>query len=81
MFAVFLASVHDVIAIQEEFTLTVIRPWVSSATESILSLFVLGTRLRGSGVVMAPTCRLRASAWSFFRPCSVLDYKVQFGQF
>jgi len=41
MFTVFLTSVHDVIAIQEGFTLTVISPWGLSATESIISLFLL----------------------------------------
>ena len=43
MFAVLLTFVHDVIDIQEEFTLTVISPWVLSATESIPSLFLLDT--------------------------------------
>jgi hypothetical protein len=41
MFAVLLTPVHEVITIQEEFTPTVISPGVLSATESILSLFLL----------------------------------------
>jgi len=41
MFAVLVTSVHDVNAIQEQFTLTVISPWVLPATLSILSLFML----------------------------------------
>jgi len=40
MFTVLLTSVHDVIAIHEELTLTVVSPWVLSATEGILSLFL-----------------------------------------
>ena len=43
MFAVLLMSVRDVIAIKKEFTITVICSWVLSATEGILSLFLLDT--------------------------------------
>jgi len=68
MFTVLLTSVHDVIAIQEKFTLIVISPWVLSATESTLSLFLLDTRLRRSVFVMAPTSRLGASTWPILDP-------------
>jgi hypothetical protein len=43
MFSALLTFVHDAIAIQEEFTLTVISPCVLSATESMLSLSLLDT--------------------------------------
>jgi len=40
MLTVLLTSVHDVIAIHEEFTLSVVSPWVLSATENIFTLFL-----------------------------------------
>jgi len=43
MFPVLLMLVHDVISIHEEFTLTVVSPRVLSATENILTLFLLDT--------------------------------------